>query len=95
MTIDYRQEIRVLIEDCRRDVSEGATIEEIRARLLPERLKRGLRQMSPQNFLEWIEEDREYSFFYYEARADRVCAKPAEAVALILEKIILDDLESR
>jgi len=90
---DYKQQIISLVESCKKAASEGATIEDIRVSILPARLREVIRQLSPQDFLSWIRDDREYSFFYYDAEEDRVCAKPAEAAAMILEKIVLDNLE--
>lgn len=93
MNRDYRSEILSLIASCKEAVSAGATIEDIRLNILPARLQTVMPNLSPQEFLHWVREDRQYSFFYYDAQEDRVCAKPAEAAALILEKIVLDELE--
>lgn len=93
MKKDYRAEIDSLIEICRDAARAGATLEEIGGRTLHEKLQILMREMSPHDFLKWVEEDRQYSFFYYDVQQDQFCAKPAEVAALILERIVLDHLE--
>lgn len=89
-----RRELIVrLIESCRAAQRSGAAPYEIRDGVLPREVERLMRDSSPQDFLEWVKEDRDYSYYYYDAQQSGVCAKPREAVALILELIALDALE--
>ncbi|HXG94510.1 MAG TPA: hypothetical protein VNN73_19360 [Blastocatellia bacterium] len=88
-----RQIILRLIEDCKRAERDGATLDEICTRVLPDKIIAFLKAIAPQDFLEWIKEDREFSFYYYDAQQAHACAKPAETVAMILEAIVIDALE--
>lgn len=94
MKRDYRTEIESLIGICKEAALAKAATEEAGRRTLPEILQAFVRDLSPQDFLKWVEEDHEYSFFYYDVHQDGFCAKPAEVAAMILERIILDHLES-
>jgi hypothetical protein len=85
--------IHRLVERCKAAKRSGATPDEIRSDLLPHDIERLIKESSPQDFLEWIKEDREYSYYYFDAQQSGVCAKPPEAMALILESITLDALE--
>ncbi|HJQ69874.1 MAG TPA: hypothetical protein VKA70_12925 [Blastocatellia bacterium] len=79
----YRQMIRELIEYC------GNTDNEIREQI--ERLVNGL---DAQSFLDWVKEDREYSYYYFDVQQSGACAKPREGAALILEAIAADNIHS-
>jgi hypothetical protein len=94
MKRDYRSEIESLIEACKDRACAGDKPEEAGRRALHEKMQAFVRDLSPQDFLKWVEEDRKYSFFYYDVQQDGFCAKPAEVAAMILERIILDHLES-
>ncbi len=83
----YRQMIQGLIEDC----SNAA--HEIRSRVLREQIERLVNGLDAQSFLEWIKEDREYSYYYFDVQESGVCAKPREAAALILETIAVDNIQ--
>lgn len=87
----YRQQILELIKTCQEAEANGASLEGIRSRVLPDLIKPVLD--SAKGFLTWIKEDREYSSFYFEVQESGVCAKPIEVAALILEAIVLDHLE--
>jgi hypothetical protein len=84
-----REIILLAIEESRAARAAGASIEEMRHRVLGAELDK----IEPQAFLEWVKDDREYCWYYYDAQQSGVCAKPAEAAALILESIVLDALE--
>jgi len=88
----HREMIVRLVERCKAAQGRGATRDEIRDRVLPNEIERLMKESSAQGFLEWIKEDREYSYYYFDAQQSGVCAKPLEAVALILELIALDTL---
>jgi hypothetical protein len=85
--------IRNLVQKCEDAVRIGVPRDEIKGRLLSEEIEMLMNQLAPQTFLEWVREDREYSYFYYEAQQSGVCAKPRELVAAILESMVLDALE--
>jgi hypothetical protein len=53
-----------------------------------------LRDVSARDFIKWIAEDKKYSYYYYDAQQQGVCAKPDEAAAFILEEIASDALDS-
>jgi hypothetical protein len=84
-----RETILLLIERCKAARAAGASLEDMRERVLPAEFDK----IAPQDFLEWVKDDREYCWYYYDAQQSGVCAKPAEAAALILESIVLDALE--
>lgn len=88
----YRQRIQELIEGCVNAASAGVAADEIRHQILPQHIERLLRDLDAQDFLNWVKEDREYSYYYYDAQQSGVCAKPPEAAALLLEAIALDNL---
>jgi len=89
----YRAIILRLIEQCQAAHRAGLSLNDIRRRVLADEINSVLREIKPQAFLDWVKDDREYSFFYYDAQQSGVCAKPAEVVALILETIALDAIE--
>jgi hypothetical protein len=88
-----RTVIQSLVAGCQSARAGGASPEQIRADVLPEAIQSALSRISAGEFLEWVKEDREYAFFYYEARQSGMCAKPREAAARILEQIALDAIE--
>ncbi len=65
---------------------------EIRLRLA-DQIKIILPRIHTKDFVEWIREDAQYSFYFYDALESGVCSKPAELAALILETIALDALD--
>ena len=89
--------IQRLIERCQaaRQAARqaGLSPDEVRARRLAAEIDQALREITPQEFIDWIKDDREYSFFYYDLQQRGACAKPAEIVALILESIALEALD--
>ena len=89
----HKETILRLIERCKAAQSAGVTPDEIRDHVLPEELQRMMREIGFQDFLDWVKEDREYSYYYYDAQQSGACAKPAEAVGMILESIALDAIE--
>ncbi len=93
----YREFIKLLIEDCKRARDRGIGLDEIRGRVLPEKIEaRKIETLKGgsgfRDFLEWIREDREYSSYYFDVQQSGACAKPAEVAALILEEIVLDSI---
>ncbi|MEN3335297.1 MAG: hypothetical protein V7641_4662 [Blastocatellia bacterium] len=88
-----RAEIQSLIERCKVARDGGASLGQIRAGVLREAIDDTLRRMNAREFLDWIKDDREFGYFYYDAQQSGVCAKPQEAAALILEQIALDAIE--
>ena len=87
----YRQQILDLIKNCQEAARKGASLDDIRLKVLPDLIKPFLD--SAIDFLNWIKDDREYSYFYYDVQESGVCAKPVEAAALILETLIVFTLE--
>lgn len=86
----YRRMIQELIESCKTAARAG---NEIRQQILPDKIARLINGLDAQDFLDWIKDDREYSYYYYDAQQSGVCAKPREAAALILEAIISDNIQ--
>lgn len=84
-----------LIERCEAAQRAGASMDEIRRRLLHPEIQALMQGVNAQAFLEKVKDDREYSFYYYDAQQTGACAKPAEVAALILESIALDALDER
>jgi hypothetical protein len=82
-----------LIERCKKAERAGVTRDEIRDRVLPDETRRLMNETAAEDFLDWIKEDREYSYYYYDAQQSGVCAKPPEVMAMILESIAFDALE--
>ncbi|HEX8184699.1 MAG TPA: hypothetical protein VF747_08100 [Blastocatellia bacterium] len=82
-----------LVEKCKAARRAGASLDEIRNGVMRCEIERLMKVSSAQGFLEWIKEDRDYSYYYYDAQQSGVCAKPAEALAMILESIAADALE--
>ena len=87
----YRQMIHDLIVNCEKAKQNGLSLADIRHTLLPGKIQPFLTK--PMDFLDWIREDRDFSYLYFDAQQSGVCAKPAELVAMILDMIILDALE--
>ena len=88
-----KEKILRLIERCEAAKSAGVPSDEIRDSVLPVELQRVMKEIEFQDFLDWVKEDREYSYYYYDAQQSGVCAKPAEAAGVILESITLDAIE--
>jgi hypothetical protein len=82
----YRQWILELLEKCREAEARGITRKEIRFDILPDLSKPFLE--SSVDFLHWLREDREYSFYYFEVQEAGVCAKPVEIAAMVIEAIV-------
>lgn len=85
-----RAEIQIVIEQCKVARVSGASLDQIREGVLREAIEEALRRMKAREFLDWIKDDREFGYFYYDVQQSGVCAKPQEAAALILEHIALD-----
>jgi hypothetical protein len=90
----YGKLIKQITQSCKDAAVAGIPVEQIRLRLLPEQIQSLMKEVPAQDFLEWVKEDRQYSYYFYDALQSGVCAKPAEAVAMILEAIALDSVES-
>ncbi|HYP25382.1 MAG TPA: hypothetical protein VE262_01575 [Blastocatellia bacterium] len=88
----YRALISRLIEECAKARDLGTGHDEIRARVLPEKIRELKRDFSFRDFLEWVREDREYSSYYFDVQQDGACAKPDEVAALVLEEIVFDSI---
>jgi hypothetical protein len=88
----YRELISQLIEECKEARDLGTASDEIRARVLPEKIGELKGDFSFRDFLEWVREDREYSSYYFDVRENGACAKPAEVAALVLEEIVFDSI---
>ena len=86
----YRAEIQSLIEQCEAARHFGASPDQIRDGVLREAVAAVLRRVNAHEFLEWVKDDREFCYFYYDAQQSGICAKPQEAAAFILEQIVLD-----
>ena len=84
----YKEKLLRLIERCKASQSAGVPPDN-----LQEELHHVMKEIEFQDFLDWVKEDREYSYYYYDAQQSGVCAKPAEATARILESIALDAIE--
>jgi len=87
----YRQMISDLIADCKRAKEDGINHSEIRSTILPERLQSFLKIST--DFLDWIRDDWEFSFYFYEAQQSGMCSKPNEIVASIIDTIVFDEIE--
>ena len=86
----YRAEIQSLIEQCEAARNLGASPDQIRDGVLRGAVAAVLRRINARDFLEWVKDDREFCYFYYDAQQSGICAKPPEAAAFILEQIALD-----
>jgi len=82
----YRQQILELTEKCLEAERNGFSLEEIRFEILPKLIKPLLE--APGDFLLWVKESPEYCYFYFDVQERGVCAKPAEAAAMIIEAIV-------
>ena len=89
----WRAEIQTIIDQCKAARDRGASLSQIRESVLRDAIGDALRRMNLPEFLDWIKDDREFSYFYYDAQQSGICAKPQEVAALILEQIALDALE--
>ena len=89
--ITYKPEILELVASCQAAISKHLSLDEIRHRILPENARKILNQAT--DFLHWVREDKEYSFYYYDAQQSGICAKPVEAAAMILEAIVLEAIQ--
>jgi hypothetical protein len=89
----WRAEIQAIIDQCKAALDRGDSLSQIRESVLRGAIDDALRRMNLPEFLDWIKDDREFSYFYYDAQQSGVCAKPQEVAALILEQIALDALE--
>ena len=78
----YRRMIQELIREC-----------EAGRQILPDEIERLINGIDVQGFLDWVKEDREYSYYYYDAQQSGACAKPREAAAIILEAIAADSIQ--
>jgi hypothetical protein len=88
----YRDLIAQAVEECKEARDRGAGRDEIRDRVLPEKIRALKNGVGLGGFLEWVREDREYSSYYFDAQQSGACAKPAEIAALILEEIVFDSI---
>lgn len=82
-----------LIEACKKARGEGVALDDVYNRVLAERVASLMQEVAPAELLEWLKEDREYNYYYYDAEQSGACAKPRESVALILESIVRDAIE--
>ena len=89
----YRQMIQGLIAGCMDAARAGVTDYEIRNRVLRDQIEQLVNGLDAQSFLDWIKEDREYSYYYFDVQQSGACAKAREAAALILEAIALDNIQ--
>jgi len=89
----YQQMILRLIESCEAEAGRGRTREQIREQWLPEKVRHLVVNMAPRQFIEWVRDDPDYRDYFFEVQDSGVCAKPAEAAALILETIVLDAID--
>jgi hypothetical protein len=89
----HREAILQLIEACEEACSKRVPLDEIYNRVLVGRIASLMEETAPAELLEWLKEDREYSYYYYDTEQSGACAKPREAVALILESIVRDAIE--
>jgi hypothetical protein len=86
----FRAELQTIIDPCKVAREGGASLNQIREGVLRQAIEGALRRMNAREFLDWIKDDREFCYFYYDVQESGVCAKPQEAAALILEHIALD-----
>jgi hypothetical protein len=89
----YAEIINRLIHECRDAARAGATRDQIQDRIITPAARSALREIDARDFLEWIKDDRELSFYYYDAQQDGACAKPVEAAAMMIERIALDSID--
>ena len=88
-----RDTVQLLVALCQSARAAGASAEQIRTAILPEAIDSALSRLDAREFLGWVQDDREYAYFYYDAQQRGVCAKPRECAALILEQIALEAIE--
>jgi hypothetical protein len=89
----WRDEIQALVVRCQSARAAGASSEQLRTIILTEAIDSTLSCLDAREFLDWIKDDREYAYFYFDAQQSGVCAKPREVAALILEQIAMDAVE--
>jgi hypothetical protein len=89
--IDISTRIDALVEVCARDAARGL---DWRRRALEEHVRTVLDAIAPATLLEWARDDKRWTLTLAEA-ADEVCAKPREAAAYLLMKIVEELLEER
>jgi hypothetical protein len=89
----YRQAILQLIEDCKEAHRRGIALSEIRNSVLTYKINLLVREIDTNDLLEWLKQDRQYSYYYYTAQQSGVCAKPREAAASILESVVMDAID--
>ena len=89
----YPQLILRLIESCEDASAIGICRQEIRNRLLPEKVRRLVTNLAAGDFLDWVGKDPDYCYYSEELRQSGISAEPGEAAAMILEAIVLDALE--
>ncbi|HET9531730.1 MAG TPA: hypothetical protein VFQ92_15335 [Blastocatellia bacterium] len=89
----YAEIINRLTQECRDAARAGATREQIQDSIITPAARSALGDIDARDFLEWIKDDRELSFYYYDAQHEGVCAKPVEAAAMMLERIALDSID--
>ncbi len=89
----YPQLVLRLIQSCEEAAQAGVCREEIRNRLLPEKVQHLLKTVVPRDFLEWVRIDPDYSYYFKELQQSGVGIEPREAAAMILEAIVLDAIE--
>ena len=85
--------IQGLIAGCMDAARAGVTDYEIRNRVLRDQIEQLVNGLDAQSFLDWIKEDREYSYYYFDVQQSGACAKAREAAALILEAIAVDNIQ--
>ena len=89
----WRDEIQALVARCQAARASGISPEPIRAGVLSEAIESILSRLDAREFLDWVKDDREYAYFYYDSQQSGVCAKPREAAAIILEQIVMNAIE--
>jgi hypothetical protein len=90
----FKERLLQLLETCKDAVRRGHCPGYIKLHILPFEIESFLRDASARDFIRWIADDKEYSYYYYDAQQQGVCAKPDEAAAFILEEIVSDALDS-
>jgi hypothetical protein len=89
----YPQIILKLIQSCEDAARAGVCREEIRNRILPDKVQHLIKSVRPKALLDWAQEDPDYSFYYRELQDTGLTERPAEAAAMLLEAIVLDTLD--
>ena len=93
MSFDYSALIRNLVD---RSVTLLSRKPEAtaywRLQLLPEWVNETLPKIVPDEFIAFIQDDKEYSFVYYDA-IGKVCGKPREIAAQLLTDLVMELVE--